>query len=129
MVIYSFIIRQFAVCSCRGSYWHRQEPQLRRSLLQMQDQTRKIALIIGGSRGIGRAIALRLAQSGFAIWLTYKGNHDAAGSAKSEIEAAGGVCELIPFDVSSFEETEAALGARMETVAPDVLVYNSGIAR
>ncbi len=39
---------------------------------------KKIALIIGGSRGIGRAIALRLAQSGFSIWLTYKGNHEAA---------------------------------------------------
>lgn len=95
----------------------------------MQDQTKKIALIIGGSRGIGRAIALRLAQSGFVIWLTYKGNHEAAGTAKAEIEAAGGVCELIPFDVSSFEETEAALGGRLEAVSPDVLVYNSGIAR
>ena len=89
----------------------------------------KIALIIGGSRGIGRAIALRLAKSGFAIWLTYKCNHDAANLVKSEIEAAGSTCELIPFDVSSFEETEAALGTRLETLSPDVLVYNSGIAR
>lgn len=89
----------------------------------------KIALVVGGSRGIGRAIAIRLAKSGFAIWLTYKGNHDAAHSAKSEIEAAGSSCELIPFDVSSFEETEAALGPRLEKVSPDVLVYNSGIAR
>ena len=94
-----------------------------------QAQSMKIALIVGGSRGIGRAIALRLATSGFAIWLTYKSNHTAAQSVKSEIEAAGSTCELIPFDVSSFEETEAALGTRLETVSPDVLVYNSGIAR
>jgi 3-oxoacyl-[acyl-carrier protein] reductase len=95
----------------------------------MQVQTKKIALIIGGSRGIGRAIALRLAISGFAIWLTYKGNHEAARNTQVEIEAAGSSCELIPFDVSSYEETDAALGVRLETATPDVLVYNSGIAR
>jgi 3-oxoacyl-[acyl-carrier protein] reductase len=95
----------------------------------MTEQKRKIALIVGGSRGIGRAIALKLAKSGFQIWLTYKGNHEAAHKTKSDIEAAGTTCELIPFDVSSFEETEAALSARLETISPDVLVYNSGISR
>ena len=89
----------------------------------------KIALVVGGSRGIGRAIALRLANSGFNIWLTFRSNHEAARSVQAEIQALGRSCELIPFDVSSFEETEAALGARLETVSPDVLVYNSGIAR
>lgn len=89
----------------------------------------KTALIIGGSRGIGRAISLRLAQSGFHIWLTYKGNHKAAEGVKAEIEKLGSRCELIPFDVSSYEETEAALAPRMEDFAPDVLVYNSGISR
>jgi 3-oxoacyl-[acyl-carrier protein] reductase len=89
----------------------------------------KIALITGGSRGIGRAIAIRLARSGFGIWLTYKGNHEAARAVKSEIEAAGGFCELFSFDVSSFEETDAALSTRLETESPDVLVYNSGISR
>ena len=95
----------------------------------MQVHTKKIALIVGGSRGIGCAIALRLARSGFAIWLTYKGNHEAARVAQSEIEAAGSSCELIPFDVSSYDETETALSLRLETATPDVLVYNSGIAR
>lgn len=90
---------------------------------------RKIALVIGGSRGIGRAIALRLAGSGFDIWLTYKGNHEAANMVRGEIEALGQSCELIPFDVSCFDETEAALSPRLESAAPDVLVYNSGIAR
>jgi 3-oxoacyl-[acyl-carrier protein] reductase len=95
----------------------------------MQNKTQKIALVIGGSRGIGRAIALKLATSGFTIWLTYKGNHEAAQKTKAEIESLGSDCELIPFDVSSFEETEAALGARLENISPDVLVYNSGISR
>ncbi len=95
----------------------------------MNDQPKKIALVTGGSRGIGRAIALRLAKSGFTIWLTYKGNHEAAASAKAEIEAAGSSCELIPFDVSSYEETEAALSERLETTSPDVFVHNAGISR
>jgi 3-oxoacyl-[acyl-carrier protein] reductase len=95
----------------------------------MHNQSNKIALIIGGSRGIGRAIALKLAKSGFTIWLTYKGNHSAAKKTQEEIESSGSSCELIPFDVSSFEETEAALGARLENLSPDVLVYNSGISR
>ncbi len=89
----------------------------------------RTALVIGGSRGIGRAIALRLAGSGFAIWLTYKGNHRAANEVKAEIEAGGGSCELICFDVSSYEETEAALAPRLESLSPDVLVYSAGIAR
>ena len=95
----------------------------------MTNNTKKTALVVGGSRGIGRAIALRLAASGFDIWLTYKGNHEAAQKVKSEIDALGRTCDLIPFDVSSYEETEAALGSRLETVSPDVFVYNSGISR
>jgi 3-oxoacyl-[acyl-carrier protein] reductase len=90
---------------------------------------KKTALIIGGSRGIGRVIALRLAQSGFNIWLTYRSNHDAARGVQAEIEKYGCTCDLIPFDVSSYEETTAALGPLVEEAAPDVLVYNSGVAR
>jgi 3-oxoacyl-[acyl-carrier protein] reductase len=89
----------------------------------------KIALVVGASRGIGRAIALKLASSGFDIWLTYRGNHDAANEARTEIESIGRSCTLLPFDVASFAETEAALQPMLENAAPDVLVYNSGIAR
>ncbi|MGC1455664.1 MAG: 3-oxoacyl-ACP reductase FabG [Nitrospirota bacterium] len=95
----------------------------------MQNKTQKIALVVGGSRGIGRAIALKLAKSGFTIWLTYKGNHEAAQKTKTEIESSGSACELIPFDVSSYEETESALGERLESQSPEILVYNSGISR
>ncbi len=89
----------------------------------------EIALVVGGSRGIGRAIALRLAGSGFDIWLTYKQNSVAASEVKSEIEAMGRSCELIAFDVASYDETAAALAGRLESATPAVLVYNSGIAR
>ena len=95
----------------------------------MTNTTKKTALVVGGSRGIGRAIALRLARSGFNIWLTYKGNHEAANKVKAEIESLGSACDLIAFDVSNYEETEAALTGRLENSAPDVLVYNSGISR
>jgi len=100
-----------------------------RHLLVMTNHTKKVALVIGGSRGIGRAIALRLARSGFNLWLTYKGNHESAQKVRLEVESLGSTCDLIPFDVSSFEETEAALGARLENISPDVLVYNAGISR
>ena len=89
----------------------------------------KIALVVGGSRGIGRAIALRLAKSGFDIWLTYRGNHQAAQEAKTSIEEMGRSCDLISFDVSKYEECESALAKRVEDISPDVLVFNSGIAR
>lgn len=89
----------------------------------------KIALIIGGSRGIGSAIALSLAKSGLNIWLTYKSNHEAAEKVKTKIETIGAACELISFDVSNYEETEAALGPKVENFAPDALVYNAGITR
>ena len=89
----------------------------------------KVALVVGGSRGIGRAIALRLAQSGFDIWLTYRGNHAAAAEVRNDIEGMGRSCESLAFDVSSYEETRAALEKRSEERPPDVVVYNAGITR
>ncbi len=89
----------------------------------------KTALVIGGSRGIGRAIALRLAQSGFTIWLTYHRNREAAEEAGAAVEALGVGCELIGFNVADYEETRQALEARCDAQPPDVLVFNAGIAR
>ena len=95
----------------------------------MKKSSAKVALVTGGSRGIGRAIALRLAQSGFTLWVTYKENHEAAQNVKSEIEGMGGACELLPFNVADYEETKAALAEKVEACSPDVLVYNAGISR
>lgn len=89
----------------------------------------KTALVVGGSRGIGRAIAIKLASSGFDIWLTYHSNVDMAKSAQAEIEALGRSCEIMGFDVADYEQTQAALEKKCEKQAPDVLVFNSGIAR
>ena len=89
----------------------------------------RIALVIGGSRGIGRAIAERLAASGFDIWLTYRGNHDAAREAAALVEARGQACRLLAFDVADRAATRAALAPLLQERCPDALVYNAGIAR
>ena len=89
----------------------------------------KRALIIGGSRGIGRAIALEMANAGFDIWLTYNRSPDAAEEVKAEVEAVGRTCELFGFDVSDFDATQAALAERCEKEPPYAVVYNAGIAR
>jgi len=72
---------------------------------------------------------LRLARSGFDIWLTYRGNHGAAQEVREEIEGMGRQCECVCFDVSDYEETKAALEKRAEERPPDVVVYNAGVAR
>lgn len=90
---------------------------------------RRIALVVGGSRGIGRAIVLRLARSGFDIWCTYRGNHDAAENVRKEVETLGVSCDLIPFDVCDYEAVRAALAPRVEETSPYALVYNAGITR
>ena len=86
----------------------------------------------GGSRGIGKAVALRLAREGWPVVINYRSNEEAAQATKAEIEAAGGVCELLPFDTSSGKEIEAAID-RWEAAHPDdwfgALVNNAGIRR
>ncbi len=95
----------------------------------MKTKNRKTALVTGGSRGIGRAIVLRLAKSGFNIRLAYKNNHDAAQKVKTEVEKTGAECEVICFDISDYQATKAALAAKMDADPPQVVVYNAGIAR
>ena len=92
----------------------------------------KYALVTGGSRGIGRAIALRLAANGLPVVINYRSNQEAAEATKQEIVAAGGHAELLPFDVADAQQTEAAI-EQWETAHPDdhvgVLVNNAGIRR
>lgn len=93
------------------------------------DAQSRVALVIGGSRGIGQAIVERLAASGFDIWLTYQSNHAAAKTAQAAVEAQGRACQLLSFDLKDRAATRAALEPLVQARCPDVLVYNAGIAR
>lgn len=95
----------------------------------MSDQKPEVALVIGGSRGIGRATAIRLAKSGCDIWLTYRSNHEQARETQKQIQEIGRKCELLCFDVSDRAATDAALRDRAEQTAPDIVVFNAGITR
>jgi 3-oxoacyl-[acyl-carrier protein] reductase len=95
----------------------------------MTSTPNKIALVVGGSRGIGRAIALRLAQSGFDIWLTYRQNRAAAEEVRTAIETLGRACDLLQFDIADHDASKAALSEKTDQRAPDAVVFNAGIAR
>lgn len=89
----------------------------------------KIALISGGSRGIGRAVCLRLARDGFDIWLNYRSNNEAAEQTAKEIEALGRQCKPLAFDVANTRECEMSLSPLLEKECPYALINNAGITR
>ena len=90
------------------------------------------ALRTGGSRGIGRAIAERLARDGYTVVINYKSNQQSAISCQQAIESAGGKAELLQFDVTDGTAIETALTA-WDNAHPgehiSVLVNNAGIRR
>jgi len=90
------------------------------------------ALITGASRGIGRAVAERLAKDGYTVLINYKSNSAAAEATKAAIEAAGGQAELLPFDVADGHAIEQAITAWEQAHEGEhisVLVNNAGIRR
>ena len=92
----------------------------------------KYALVTGGSRGLGRAVCLKLAVQGWPVVINYQSNAAAAEETKRLIEEQGGQAELLRFDVSCKEEVEAALDqweASHEADYIAVLVNNAGIRR
>ncbi len=90
----------------------------------------KNALVTGGSRGIGRAICLRLSEMGAHVAINFSSNKEAAEAVKKEIEANGGSATLLPFDVSNKEDVKGAISGFIKDVGPiEVLVNNAGITR
>jgi 3-oxoacyl-[acyl-carrier protein] reductase len=88
------------------------------------------ALVTGASRGIGAAIAKRLAADGHPVILNYRGNHEAAEKVAEEIRTAGGEVTLTPFDVADRDASATAIAKLLEDPRPiSVLVNNAGIVR
>jgi 3-oxoacyl-[acyl-carrier protein] reductase len=89
----------------------------------------KVALVTGGSRGIGRAICLELAQSGLYVIVNFRSNPQAAEETLALIHGVGGKGETVCFDVADQAATEKSLEALLiRHEAIDILVNNAGIA-
>ena len=92
----------------------------------------RYALVTGGSRGIGRAICIKLAAMGYPVVINYLSNQEAAEATKSAIEQMGGTAQLLRFDISNPQAIEEAIEMWEDSHPNDyiaVLVNNAGIRR
>ena len=96
----------------------------------MSDDNRKVALVFGGSRGIGAAIVSRLADDGYTVPFTYVSSETAANDLTAKVRAAGGEALAIKADSAQKEDLIAAVGATIDRFGRlDVVVVNAGVAR
>src|SRR5690242_17253357 len=93
-----------------------------------RDQPRQVAIVTGGSRGIGRAIVVKLASLGFTVHFTYVSNEERASQLAREVEAAGGRAKPMRVDSRDLHACTAFVEATIaETGRLDVLVNNAAI--
>ncbi|HXQ70120.1 MAG TPA: SDR family oxidoreductase [Pyrinomonadaceae bacterium] len=94
----------------------------------MTKDDRKVALVTGGSGGIGRVVSLRLAKDGFSVVLHYAGNAEKAEQVANEIKAADGQTVVIQADVSNETDVERMFKQIIDTFGRiDVVVHTAGI--
>jgi 3-oxoacyl-[acyl-carrier protein] reductase len=90
----------------------------------------KVAVVTGGSRGIGRAIALDFAERGAAVVVNYNSSPDAAEEVVKQIQSAGGKAASFKADVSDFKQAEALIKFAIDSFGDlHILVNNAGITR
>ena len=90
----------------------------------------RVALVTGGSRGIGRACCVALAREGAAVGVNYRSGADEAAEVVKEIEGAGGKAVAIQGDVSEYEDAERVVQETVDKLGGiQILVNNAGIAR
>lgn len=93
---------------------------------------KKYALVTGGSRGIGKAISIKLAQDGYHVLINYRSNEEEALNTLATIKENGGQGELLPFDVSNPKDINTSLSTWQENHPEEhieVLVNNAGITQ
>lgn len=96
----------------------------------MIDLNGKVALVTGASRGIGRAVALRLAALGAKVVVNYNKNADAANEVVASIKENGGQAVAVQGDVSKFDQATAVVKATLDAFGRlDILVNNAGTTR
>ena len=96
----------------------------------LTDLTGKVALVTGGSRGIGRAVAVRLAQGGAKIAFSYRSNHEAAQEVLGELKGGGAHAMAVAGDMAVQTDVERAVSTAIQAFGRiDVLVNNAGITR
>ncbi|MDQ2671491.1 MAG: 3-oxoacyl-[acyl-carrier-protein] reductase [Actinomycetota bacterium] len=90
----------------------------------------RVAVVTGGGRGIGRAVAVRLAREGANVAISYRSNDVAAEEVAEEVRAAGAKCEIFKGDVASPEDVDALFKGVGEAFGPvEILVNNAGLTR
>ena len=90
----------------------------------------RVAVVTGGSRGIGRAVALELARRGAAVVVNYNRSPDAANEVASQIEAGGGKAIAVQADVGNMEQAQNLINAAIKDLGGlEILVNNAGIIR
>lgn len=90
----------------------------------------RVALVTGGGRGLGRAIAVKLAEEGAKVAISYRSNDDAARETEELVRKAGAGCETFKGDVASPEDVEALIKGVGEAFGPvEILVNNAGMTR
>jgi 3-oxoacyl-[acyl-carrier protein] reductase len=90
----------------------------------------RVALVTGGSRGIGRATAVLLARAGAAVAVNYRRDREAAREVVAEIEAGGGKTVAIQGDVADYEQAQAVVAQTISDLGGlHILVNNAGIAK
>jgi 3-oxoacyl-[acyl-carrier protein] reductase len=87
-------------------------------------------MVTGGSRGIGAAVCRRLARSGHRVWIGYHQQRSAAEAVRTDIQAAGGLADIVQLDVRDSDSVQAAVDEVFEADRRiDVLVHSAGVTR
>ena len=95
-----------------------------------EQNKKKVAVVTGASRGIGRATAMELAKRGVFVIVNYRGSEEAALETVAEIKSAGGDAVCMAWDVSDYAECEKNIKQIIDTFGRiDILVNNAGITR